>query len=84
MTLFREIIQNVGMNNPSEPVVVWLIRAGMVFAITEIWKVFIQKSDFSRNIGESMEKAKQKKSKKMEACKNKEVVIKAKRTVAKK
>jgi hypothetical protein len=56
----------------------------MVLAVTEISKVFIQKRDFSGNIGASMEKAKRKKSMKTEACKNKEVVIKAKRTVAKK
>ena len=33
----------------------------MVFAITEIWKAFIEKRDFSGNIGTSMDKAKQKK-----------------------
>ena len=54
MTLFREIIRNVGMNNPSEVVVACLIRAGMVFAITEIWKAFIEKRDLRGNIATSM------------------------------
>ena len=50
----------------------------MVLAITEIWKGFVQKRDFSGNIDESMGKAKLMKSKKTKTCKKKEVGIKAK------
>ena len=75
VTLFREIIQGVGMKNLSEVIVVCLIRAGMVFAITEIWKALIEKRDFSGNITTSMEEAKQKKPAKTKA--NKFKVIKA-------
>ena len=56
--LFREIIQDVEVKTLSEIIVVCLIRAGMVFAITEIWKAFIVKRDFSGNIATSMEDAK--------------------------
>ena len=82
--LFKQIIQNFWTDYFSEEIITCLIRAGMVLTITEIWKVFVQERDFSGNIVESMGKGTQKKSKKMEACKNKEVVTKAKRTVANK
>ena len=36
-----------------------LIRSGMVLTLTEIWKVFVQKRDFSGNIERPMEKTKQ-------------------------
>ena len=87
MTLFREIIRNLGVHNPSEAVVVCLIRAGMVFAITDIWKAFIEKRDVRRNIETSMEEAKQKISTKTKAIKEKTVkaaVTKTKRTNAEK
>ena len=61
VTLFREIIRNVGIHNPSEAVVICLIRAGIVFAITDIWKDFIEKKrDLRGNIETSMEESKQK------------------------
>ena len=56
----------------------------MVFTITEIWKVFVQKRDFSGNIVESMKKAKRKISTKTKTCMNKDGVNKATKTVAKK
>ena len=40
------------------PVILCLIRAGMVLTITEIWRVFVQERDFSGNIAKPMEKAK--------------------------
>ena len=87
MTLFREIIRNVGMNNPSEVVVACLIRAGMVFAITEIWKAFIEKRHLCGYIATSMVELKQKISAKTKATKSKTVkavVTKTKRTKAEK
>ena len=56
VTLFMQIIQDCWMGYFSEEIITCLIRAGMVFTITEIRKVFVQKRDFSGNIGESMEK----------------------------
>ena len=50
VTFFTEIIRNVGMNNLSKAVVVCLIRAGMVFAITEIWKAFIEKDIYAETL----------------------------------
>ena len=73
MWLFREIIRNVGINNPSEAVVVCLIRAGMVFDITEIWKAFIEKRDLRGNIATSIKEAKQKISTKSKATKQKTI-----------
>ena len=60
VTLFREIIQIIGTYNPSEAIVVCLIRTGMFFAITDIWKTFIEERDLRGNIAMSMGEAKQK------------------------
>ena len=64
-----QIIQKFGMGTLSEEIITCLIRAGMVLAITEIWKGFVPKRDFSGNIDESMGKAKLMKSKKTKTCK---------------
>ena len=55
----------------------------MVFAITGIWKAFIQKRDFSGNIATSMEEVKQKKPIKMkvEKFKTKKAVVPKQRKV---
>ena len=66
---------DVGVKNLSEVIVVCLIRAGMVFVITEIWKAFIEKRDFCGNITTAMEEAKQKNPAKTKATKFK--IIKA-------
>ena len=84
VTLFVQIIQKFWTDTLSEEIITCLIRAGMVLALTEIWKGFVQERDFSGNIDASMEKAKLVKSKKTKICKKKEAVIKAKRTVVKK
>ena len=84
VTLFMQIIQKFWTDYLSEEIITCLIRAGMVLAITEIWKGFVQNRDFSGNIDESMGKAKLMKSKKTKTCKKKEVGIKAKQIVAKK
>ena len=84
VTLFMQIIQDCWTGYLSEEIITCLIRAGMVFTITEIWKVFVQKRDFSGNIVESMEKAKRKISTKTKTCMNKDGVNKATKTVAKK
>jgi len=54
------------VKNLSEVIVV---RAVMVFPITEIWKAFIEKRDFCGNIATSMEEAKQKNPAKTKATK---------------
>ena len=69
MILFKQIIQNIWMENFSENIMVCLNKAGMMFAFTGIWKAFIQNRDFSGNIATSMEEAKQKKSIKTKADK---------------
>ena len=84
VTLFMQIIQDFWTGYLSEDIVTCLIRAGIVFMITEIWKVFVQKRDFSGNIVELMEKAKRKISTKTKTCMNKDGVNKATKTVAKK
>ena len=53
----KQIIQDCYVENLSEEIIICLIRAGMVLAITETWKIFVQKRDFSGNIANSMEKA---------------------------
>ena len=61
--------------------------AGMVFAVTEIWKAFIEKRDQCGNIATSMKEAKQKISTKIRANKGitvKATVTKTKRTKAEK
>ena len=63
--LFKQITQDFYVENLSEEVILCLIRAGMVLTITEIWKVFVQKRDFSGNIANSMERATQNKSAKL-------------------
>ena len=60
--LFKQIIQDCHVENLSEEVILCLFRAGMVHTITEIWRVFVQKRDFSGNIASSMGKAKRNKS----------------------
>ena len=57
ITLFREIIQIIGTFNPSEAIVVCLIRAGMVLTVTDIWKTFIVERDLRGNIATSMKAA---------------------------
>ena len=84
VTLFMQIIQDFWTGYLSEEIITCLIRAGMVFTITEIWKVFVQKRDFSGNIVESIEKAKRKISTKTKTCMNKDGVNKATKIVAKK
>ena len=56
--LAKQIIQDCNAENLSNEVILCLIRAGMVLTITEIWRVFVQKRDFSGNIAKPMEKAK--------------------------
>ena len=80
----KQIIQGFWTEHLSEEIVDCLIIAGMILTVTKIWKAFVQERDFSRNIVESIEKAKGKTSKKTEASKNKKVITKAKKTVAKK
>ena len=87
VTVFREIIQIIGTYNPPEAIVVCLIRTGMFFAITDIWKTFIEERDLRGNIAMSMGEAKQKISAKTKATKGKTVkvaVATTKRTKAKK
>ena len=87
VTLFREIIQIIGTHNLSEAIVVCLIRTGTFFAITDIWKTFIEERDLHGNIARSMREAKRKISAKTKATKGKTVkvaVAKTKRTKAKK
>ena len=87
VTLFREVLQVIGMYNPSEAMVVCLIRAGMVFAITDIWKSFIEERDLSGSIALSMREAKQKISPKKRYTKGKNgkaAVAKTKESKAKK
>ena len=87
VTLFREVLQIIGMYNPSEAMVVCLIRAGMVFAITDIWKTFIEERDLSGSIALSMREAKQKISPKKRYTKGKNgkaAVAKTKESKAKK
>jgi len=69
LTLFREIIQIIGEFNPSEAIVVCLIRAGMVLTITNIWKTFIEERDLRGNIATTMEEAKQRFSNKVKVTK---------------
>jgi len=79
LTLFREIIQIIGEFNPSEAIVVCLIRAGMVLTVTDIWKTFIEERDLRGNIATSMKEAKQRFSDKSKVTKR----INTKATVAK-
>jgi len=51
-----QIIQKFWTDYLSEEIITCLIRAGMVLAITEIWKGFVQNRDFSGNIDKSMGK----------------------------
>ena len=67
--LFKQIIQEFWVENISENIVVCLLRAGMVFAITGTWTAFIQKRGCSGDIATSMEEAKQNKSIKTKADK---------------
>jgi len=69
LTLFREIIQIIGEFNPSEAIVVCLIRAGMVLTVTDIWKTFIEERDLRGNIAKTMEEAKQRFSNKVKVTK---------------
>ena len=64
VTLFMQIIQKFWTDTLSEEIITCLIRAGMVLALTKIWKGFVHERDFSGNIDASMEKAKLMKSKK--------------------
>ena len=67
--LFKQILKEFWVENISENITVCLIRAGMVLAITGIWKAFIQKRDFRGNTATSMGEAKQEKSIKTKADK---------------
>ena len=58
VTLFKLIIQECNVENLSNEMILCLIRSGMVLTLTEIWKVFVQKRDFSGNIERPMEKTK--------------------------
>ena len=58
VTLFKLIIQECNVENLSNEMILCLIRSGMVLTLTEIWKVFVQKRDFSGNIERQMEKTK--------------------------
>ena len=69
LTLFREIIQIIGEFNPSEAIIVCLIRAGMVLTVTDIWKTFIEERDLRGNIATTMEEAKQRFSNKLKVTK---------------
>ena len=71
MTLCREINRNVGIHNPSEAVVVFVIRARLVFAISDIWKGYTEKRDLRGNIATVVEEAKQKISDEAKATKRK-------------
>ena len=54
VTLFMQIIQDFWAGCLSEETITCLIRAGMVLATTKIWKVFVQKRDFTRITKKSM------------------------------
>ena len=69
ITLFREIIQIIGTFNPSEAIVVCLIRAGMVLTVTDRWKTFIVERDLRGNIATSMKEVKQRFSDKTKVTK---------------
>ena len=58
VTLFKLIIQECNVENLSNEMILCLIRSGMVLTLTKIWKVFVQKRDFSGNIERPMEKTK--------------------------
>ena len=80
----KQIIQDCYVENLSEEIIICLIRAGMVLAITETWKIFVQKRDFSGNIANSMEKATRNKSAKTKVYSSKKAVTNVGKTCAKK
>ena len=69
ITIFRETFQMIRNFNPSEAMVVCLIRAGMVFSVVKIWRTFIEERDLRGNIATSMEEAEQRFSEKRKVTK---------------